>query len=119
MPSPIFEYTASVSPIMPGEAAQLAKNFACADPNQATFIGLPPSIKDAHGLPSATRIAVIFEVDGAPRQLTAYVAGGRGGLLRLSADLMDALRLAPNAKATVRLLSREGECPRLGINVAG
>ncbi|OYT71936.1 MAG: hypothetical protein CFK52_06780 [Chloracidobacterium sp. CP2_5A] len=103
---------------MPNEAAQLAKNFACADPNQRTFIGLPPSIKDAHGLPSATCIALTIEADDAARHLTAYVAGGRGGLLRLSTDLMDALRLAPNARATVRLLARDGDQPRLELRAA-
>lgn len=119
MASPIFEYTAPVAPIMPNEAAQLAKNFACADPNQKTFVGLPPSIKDAHGLPSATCITVTFEVAAAARSVTAYVAGGRGGLLRLSTDLMDALRLTPNAKATVRLLSRDGDRPDMEISAAG
>lgn len=115
MSAPIFEYTASVAPIMPNEAAQLARNFACAEPNQKTFIGLPPSIKEAHGLPSATCVTVTFEVDGDVRRLTAYVAGGRGGLLRLSTDLMDALRLAPNVNATVRLLSRDGERPHVEL----
>ncbi len=103
---------------MPGEAAQLAKNFACPEPNQQTFIGLPPSIKEAHGLPSATCITVTFEVDGTRRWLTAYVAGGRGGLLRLSTDLMDALRLTPNGSATLRLLSRDGARPQVELCVA-
>ncbi|MFQ3583093.1 MAG: hypothetical protein SNJ67_09880 [Chloracidobacterium sp.] len=116
MSDSIFEYTASVSPILPNEGAQLAKNFACADPGQKTFIGLPPSIKDAHGLPSATCVVVQFEVNTVARQLTAYIAGGRGGLLRLSTDLMEALRLAPNATATIRLLSREGELPRMELS---
>ena len=119
MSAPIFEYTALVSPILPNEAAQLAKNFTCADPGQKTFIGLPPSIKDAHGLPSATCVVVQFEVNTVSRQVTAYIAGGRGGLLRLSTDLMDVLGLMPNTKATVRLLSREDDLPRMEISVVG
>ncbi len=116
--SPIFEYTAPVSPILPGEAAQLAKNFACADPHQRTFIGLPPSIKDAHGLPSATCVTVTFEVNAVPGSLTAYIAGGRGGMLRLSTDLMEVLHLTPNMRATVRLLSRDGDRPQMEIRSA-
>ncbi len=115
--SPIFEYTAPVSPILPGEAVQLAKNFACADPHQRTFIGLPPSVKDAHGLPSATCVTVTFEVNAVSGSLTAYIAGGRGGMLRLSTDLMEALQLVPNMKATVRLLSRDGDLPQMEIRV--
>jgi hypothetical protein len=115
MMSPIFEYTALVSPILPGEAAQLARNFACVDPHQRTFIGLPPSVKDAHGLPSATCVTVTFEVNAVPGSLTAYIAGGRGGMLRLSTDLMEALQLTPNMKATVRLLSRDGDRPQMEI----
>ncbi len=115
---PIFEYTAPVSPILPGEAAQLAKNFACADPHQRTFIGLPPSVKEAHGLPSATCVTVTFEVNAVPGSLTAYIAGGRGGMLRLSTDLMEALQLTPNMRATVRLLSRDGDRPQMEIRSA-
>lgn len=114
---PIFEYTALVSPILPGEAAQLAKNFACADPHQKTFIGLPPSVKDAHGLPSATCVTVGVVSGGAVVYLTAYIAGGRGGMLRLSTDLMEALHLAPNMKATIRLLSYDGGRPYLEIGM--
>jgi len=119
MMSPIFEYTALVSPILPGEAAQLAKNFACADPHQRTFIGLPPSVKEAHGLPSATCVTVTFEINGVLGSVTAYIAGGRGGMLRLSTDLMEALHLTPNMKATVRLLSRDGDRPQMEISIAG
>jgi hypothetical protein len=118
MERPIFEYTALVSPILPGEAAQLARNFACADPHQRTFIGLPPSVKEAYGLPSATCITVVFEVNAVIRSLTAYIAGGRGGMLRLSTDLMEALHLTPNMKATVRLLSRDGDRPQMEIRRA-
>ncbi len=119
MMSPIFEYTAPVSPILPGEAVQLAKNFACVDPHQRTFIGLPPSVKDAHGLPSATCVTVTFEVNAVPGSLTAYIAGGRGGMLRLSTDLMEALQLVPNMRATIRLLSRDGDRPQMEISIVG
>ncbi|MGQ9898399.1 MAG: hypothetical protein ACUVR8_12700 [Acidobacteriota bacterium] len=113
----IFEYTGTVSPILPGEAAQLARNFACADPNQKTFIGLPPSVKGACDLPSATCVTVQFESKGVLNRLTAYIAGGRGGMLRLSTDLMEALEATTTMKATIRLLSREGDRPYLELGL--
>jgi hypothetical protein len=110
-----FEYTAAVSPIMPGEAAQLAANFKCPDPAQKTFVGLPPSIKNEYGLPSALEIVLKFEKDGETLALTAFVAGGRGGMLRLSTDVMDTLKLKPNAPATIRLTGTENDRPVLHL----
>jgi hypothetical protein len=40
-------------------------------------------------------------------------------MLRLSTDLMEALHLTPNMKATVRLLSRDGDRPQMEISIAG
>jgi hypothetical protein len=104
-----FEYTGTASPIMPSEAATLAKNFNCPDPAQKTFVGLPPSIKNEYGLPSGLEVTLTFEHDGHVHTLTAFIAGGRGGMLRLSTDVMDTLKLKPNAPITIRLTGTEND----------
>ncbi len=106
-----FEYTGTASPIMPSEAATLAKNFNCPDPSQKTFVGLPPSIKNEYGLPSGLEITLTFEHEGHTHSLTAFIAGGRGGMLRLSTDVMDTLKLKPNAPVVIRRASGEGARP--------
>jgi hypothetical protein len=116
--SPVFEYSASVSPIMPNEARTLAKNFNCPNPEHGTFVGLPPSVKNEHNLPSGLAVALTVRTANETREMPAYVAGGRGGLLRLSLDLMDFLNVKQNAQATVSM-TVDAEGVRSLVLVAG
>ena len=109
-----MEYTGTIALIAASEAAMLGKNFGCAP--LATFIGLPPSVKEQFNLPSGTPVALTVGDDPIP--LNAMVAGGRGGMIRLTDDLVKLIGGAPGIPVTVvHLRTGEGEA-RLILTLA-
>ncbi len=109
-----MEYTGTIARIAPGEAETLGRNFGCAP--LATFIGLPPSVKENFQLPSGTPVALTVGDDPIP--VSARVAGGRGGLIRLTDDVIGLLDGAPGAAVTVRRAAVSGGEARLTITLA-
>ncbi len=92
-----MEYTGTIASIASNEAETLGRNFGCAP--LSTFIGLPPSVKESFQLPSGTPVALTVGDDPIP--LSARVAGGRGGLIRLTKDVIELLGAAPGASVSV------------------